>query len=514
MSSAYDLKSLLFLASPELCVVLTICMVLIFNVLCSNNSGDFYGNHHDEIDCSGGVCGLRHKWRGHSAIAIMGLFAAIVHILTFQFGPMERYGYYGEVFMLNDITKVAKCTLMILCVLILLIYSGIIENKYSWRERQAEYVVLVLFVLLGTMVSISARSFLMLYIAFEMIALGSYALAAYDINLRISSEAGVKYFVLGGLASCIMLFGLSYMYGFAHGFEYRKVAEILVFATQPDEVAYGLLFGLVLFFIGIFFKLSMVPFHFWTPDVYEGSPMISVAFFASVPKFGVLLAVVGILGALTSDYSHPGDSIKELISVSYVYILDIIKLLGFIGVVVGAFGAVRQVSLKRLIGYSTVMNVGFAVLGLGSDNYSAVLYQLVYAISCIGLLSSVLWAFGSIEDIKISDMKGMGKVSKQAAFAISFFLISIIGIPPFMGFVAKFSILARLVEYNEIALAVIVLFISVVSAYYYLRIIKTMYFETADNVSPMASHGTIVLPVVSTVCGILLMFSGVLWVQH
>ncbi len=376
----------------------------------------------------------------------------------------------------NDpMSLMLKFVVLSFAFLILIFYGGMVRvipqkeaiiqqsSMKSWAHESHEFVVIILLATIGAMITISARNFLILYVALELIALASYILASYDRDNLLSTEAGMKYFVLGSLASCIMIFGMSFIYGFSGSLSFYKLHNLLADGLYSS----GLISGIAIFLIGILFKLSIAPFHFWTPDIYQGSPIISVAFFASIPKFAVLCALINIINLSISDISHLWS--KFFIALSIM------------SMIIGAFGAIIQKSFKRLMGYSTVLNMGFVLLALATaskDGYvAALIYQILYAVSSIGIFAILaITTPQDAQDYEISSLAGFGLIKKLAAFAMSIFMFSLVGIPPMAGFFAKFYVIRNAVANHLYVAAIVALIISVASAFYYINIVKVMYF--------------------------------------
>ena len=343
---------------------------------------------------------------------------------------------------------------------------------HGWFERDAEhgpeYSVLVLLTALGGAVMVSATSLITLYIGLELLSLSSYVLASYRRSDERSAEAGLKYFVLGALASGILLYGISLLYGFTGTMNFPGIAAAFGREGVPSI---GLLFGLVFVLAGVAFKVSAVPFHMWTPDVYEGAPTPVTAFFASAPKVAAML-----LGArLCIEALGPAtDAWRQIVIFA-----------ALASIFLGAVAAYGQTNIKRLLAYSSINNVGFALVGLAAGTpqgvSSVLFYMAVYVVMTLGAFLCVLWmrdANGEpVEDI--AALSGLSQSRPAYAAAIAIFMFSLAGIPPLFGFWPKLLVFQAAVSAGQVPLAVAAIVGTVVGAYYYLRIVKVMYMDEA-----------------------------------
>ena len=344
-----------------------------------------------------------------------------------------------------------------------------IVAAHGWFERGAEhsseYAVLIVFSAVGMSVMVSATSLISLYVGLELQSLAAYVLASYRRTDERSAEAGLKYFVLGALASGILLYGISLLYGFTGTTSFTGVAA--AFARGAPSL--GLLFGLVFLLAGLAFKISAVPFHMWTPDVYEGAPTPVTAFFASAPKVAaVLLATRVCLGAL----GPATDAWRQIVIFA-----------ALASIFLGAVAAFGQTNIKRLLAYSSINNVGFALIGLaaaGPQGASSVLfYMAVYIVMTLGAFLCVLWMRD--EDGRpvesIASLSGLAQTRPAYAWALSAFMWSLAGIPPFFGFWPKLVVFRAAVASGYVALAVAGILGTVIGAYYYMKIIKVMFMD-------------------------------------
>ena len=340
---------------------------------------------------------------------------------------------------------------------------------HGWFERgtehASEYSVLILFSAVGMSVMVSATSLVSLYVGLELQSLAAYVLASYRRTDERSADAGLKYFVLGALASGILLYGISLLYGFTGTTSFTGIAA--AFARGAPSL--GLLFGLVFVLAGLAFKASVVPFHMWTPDVYEGAPTPVTAFFASAPKVAaVLLATRVCIEAL----GPATDAWRQIVIFA-----------ALASIFVGAVGAFGQTNIKRLLAYSSINNVGFALIGLaaaGPRGASSVLfYMAVYIVMTLGAFLCVLWMRDEegrpIESI--ASLSGLVQTRPAHAWAFSAFMWSLAGIPPFFGFWPKLMVFRAAVDSGYVALAVAGILGTVIGAYYYMKVIKVMFMD-------------------------------------
>ena len=334
----------------------------------------------------------------------------------------------------------------------------------SGDDLRPEYPVLILFSACGMGIMVSAGDLITLYMGLELQSLSAYVLASFMRRDARSAEAGLKYFVLGALASGILLYGISLVYGFSGTTLFGGIA-----AAYAAGGSTGLLFGLVFVFAGLAFKMSAVPFHMWTPDVYEGAPTPVTAFFASAPK------VAAVALALRVAIEAMGPALADW--------RQIVVFAALASIILGAVAAIGQSNIKRLLAYSSINNVGFALIGLAAGTpegvASVLFYMAIYVVMTLGSFLVVLQMRGSdgqpIESI--DSLAGMSRTRPGLALALAIFMFSLAGIPPLFGFFAKLAVFEAAVRADLFALAVAGIVGSVIGAYYYLRIVKTMYFD-------------------------------------
>ena len=377
----------------------------------------------------------------------------------------------GGLFVDDPLSDVLKLFLY-LTVAVVLVYS-----RDYLRQRglyKGEFFVLALFALLGMMVMVSASHFLTLYLGLELLALSLYAMVALQRDSSVATEAAMKYFVLGALASGMLLYGMSMVYGVTGTLALADMAQIL---SDGTDLRIPLVFGIVFVVAGLAFKLGAVPFHMWVPDVYHGAPTAMTLFIGSAPKIAAFAFVFRILGqGLESQVAEWRD---------------MLAILAVLSMAVGNIAAIAQTNLKRMLAYSTISHMGFMLLGIlaGSQSGygSAMFYVLVYALMSAGSFGMILLlSRAGFEADKLDDFKGLNRRSPWLAFVMLLLMFSMAGIPPTVGFYAKLAVLQAVVGIGYVWLAVAAVLFSLVGAFYYLRIVKLMYFDTPHDTTPIA----------------------------
>ncbi|HZP09936.1 NADH-quinone oxidoreductase subunit NuoN [Methyloceanibacter sp.] len=355
-----------------------------------------------------------------------------------------------------------------------------------WRGAgglKFEFPILVLLATTGMMMMISANDLISLYVGLELQSLALYVVAAFNRDSARSAEAGLKYFVLGALSSGMLLYGASLVYGFTGTTDFAAIAA----AVQPSGENIGLIFGLVFLMAGFAFKISAVPFHMWTPDVYEGAPTPVTAFFAAAPKLAAMALTVRVLIS-----AFPAVTVQWQ---------QIVTFLAIASMALGSFAAIGQTNIKRLMAYSSIGHMGYALVGLAAGNAEGVqgviIYLAIYLAMTLGTFACILAMRRDgkmVEDI--DQLSGLSRTSPGMAFLLAMLLFSLAGIPPLAGFFAKFYVFLAAIHAGLYALAVIGVLLSVVGAYYYLRIVKIMYFDApAERFEPMDASLAAVLGV-------------------
>ena len=395
--------------------------------------------------------------------------AALLVLATF---PEVRVTTFGGAFVADPMAAVLK-TFLIVVSGFGFFYSRVhLEPRGSMR---GEYFVLGLFAVLGMIVLVSAGSFLTLYLGLELLSLSLYAMVALDRDSRLGCEAAMKYFVLGALASGMLLYGISMIYGSTGSLDLATIAESI---AAPDPMRLTMVLGLVFVVVGVAFKLGAVPFHMWVPDVYEGAPTPVTLFIATAPKiaaFGMLMrALVDGLGGLVADWSQ------------------MLAVLAVLSMAAGNVIAIAQTNIKRMLAYSAIAHVGFVFVGMASGTsagYSAsMFYVLTYALMALGGFAMVIWLGRTgMEADRLDDFKGLNERNPWFAFMMLILMLSMAGAPPFVGFWAKWSVLREAIAADMTWLAVVAVLFSVIGLFYYLRVIRLMYFESPRDATPVTA---------------------------
>jgi NADH-quinone oxidoreductase subunit N len=446
-----DLASSLSLASPELIVAAGALVLLMLGV-----------------------------YRGEGVNRLVAWLAVLVLVVA---GLVVIYSgsdgdAFGNAFVSDPFARFMKVLTLIGSTVTL-----IMSREFAKQEQfdKFEYPVLVLLATLGMMLMIAANSMIALYLGLELQSLALYVVAAINRDNLRSTEAGLKYFVLGALSSGMLLYGCSLIYGFTGNVSFVGIAK------ASGQGGIGLIFGLVFLFAGFCFKVSAVPFHMWTPDVYEGAPTPVTAFFAAAPK----IAAMAIFARATIS-AFPAITLQWQQIVVFVSIASM---------ALGAFAAIGQTNIKRLMAYSSIGHMGFALVGLAAGTPEGIqgvlVYLAIYLAMTVGTFAVILAMRrdgGMVENI--SDLAGLARSNPALAFFLALLLFSLAGIPPLAGFFAKYYVFLGAMKAGLFTLAVIGVLSSVVGAYYYLLIVKTMYFdEPAPGFKPMPGELKAVLGV-------------------
>ncbi|WP_215842684.1 NADH-quinone oxidoreductase subunit NuoN [Acidithiobacillus montserratensis] len=395
-------------------------------------------------------------------LTVLTLLGAAV--LTFFEIGQSGTAFAGQL-ILDPFTNVAEL-FSYLAVLMVVLYS----RRYLMDRGiyRGEIYVLLLFALLGVMVMVSGGSLLSIYLGLELLALSQYALVAFHRDSLSATEAGLKYFVLGALASGLLLYGMSLLYGLTGTLDVRHIAAALVNVNSSNLI---LVFALVFIVAGIAFKLGAAPFHMWLPDVYQGAPTVVTTFLASAPKIGAFALIVRLL--IDGGYGM-------LESWQQIFIA-----LTLVSLVVGNLIAIAQQNLKRMLAYSTVGHVGFLSLGIVAGTAagfaSAFFYTIVYVLmSLAGFGMILLLSRAGFEAERIDDFKGLAQRKPWYAFLMLIIMFSMAGVPPTVGFYAKLAVFQAVIAAGYVWLAVIGVLLAVIGAFYYLRVVKVMFFDAPD----------------------------------
>lgn len=418
-----------------------------------------------------------------------GVIVLVVAALLVLAGPAGKTTAFNGQFMVDAFAVFAKVLLIAGAALAL-----ILAQPYNMREdiKQFEFPILMVFAVLGMMMMVSANDLLSLYVGLELQSLSLYVLAAIRRDNLRSSEAGLKYFVLGALSSGILLYGMSLIYGFAGTTGFDGLAAI--FAADSDAPV-GVIVGLVFIAAGLAFKVSAVPFHMWTPDVYEGAPTPITAFFAVAPKIAAMALFVRVM------LEPFGDLVAEW--------QQVIWFISLASMILGSFAAIVQTNIKRLMAYSSIGHMGFVLVGLAAGNEQGVqgilLYLTIYLFMNMGTFACILAMRRQGRMVEeIDQLAGLSKTNPYLAAALGIFMFSMAGIPPLAGFFAKFYVFLAAIEAGLYVLTVVGLLTSVVGAYYYLRIVKLMYFDEPAEAFDRAPGREIT--VIVTVTGLITVF--------
>lgn len=395
----------------------------------------------------------------HVAWGVVVLFVVTAFLVMGQ-GDLATTTFAGQ-FSVDPFTRFVK-----LLILLGAAASVIMSLTFIRREGmdRFEFPVLIALAALGMMMMVSAASFLALYMGLELQSLAIYVIAAFHRDNAKSSEAGLKYFVLGALASGLLLYGCSLVYGFTGSVEFVTVAA----AITEGEKSTGLIFGLVFILAALAFKISAVPFHMWTPDVYEGAPTPVTAFLAGAPKVAALALTMRVLFTAFPSISPEWNQIIVFVSVA--------------SMLLGSFAAIGQNNIKRLMAYSSIGHMGFALVGVAAGSTEGIrgvlIYLTIYVIMNAGVFCCILMMRRGGQQVEtISDLAGLSRSQPVMAFFFAMLMFSLAGIPPLAGFFAKFYVFMAAVQSGLYILAVIGILASVVGAFYYLRVIKIIYFD-------------------------------------
>ncbi|NOY16113.1 MAG: NADH-quinone oxidoreductase subunit NuoN [Gammaproteobacteria bacterium] len=399
---------------------------------------------------------------------LVGLY--LVTITVPEGGSIKAF---NDMFVLDGMAVLSKQVILFLTFVVLIYsYSYITERKMY----RGEYFVLILNAVLGMMVMTSASHFLTIYIGLELLSLSLYTLVAMNRDSDLATEAAMKYFVLGALASGLLLYGMSMIYGATGSLDIETIRSAIQGMESDDTM---LILGLVFIIVGIGFKLGVVPFHMWIPDIYQGAPTSVVLFLGTAPK---VAAFAFIMRLLVDGFQGLAENWSDMLTIIAV-----------LSMATGNILAIIQTNLKRMLAYSTISHMGYFLLGILSANpngYSASLfYVIVYSftsLAAFGLI--IMMSRAGFEAEEISDYKGLNKRHPWFAFLVALVMFSMAGIPPTVGFFAKLSVIQALIDVEMYWLAVVAILFAVIGAYYYLRIIKTVYFDKPERNEPITAR--------------------------
>ena len=464
-------NSNLLLAAPELWVLVMACIILVVDLF------------------------LREERRGiiHLLALVTLVFAAIITLRAdyLDAGTGSAVAFNGSFIRdpMGDVLKLFSYVVLA----IVFIYAKF--HLRQFRMFRADFYTLTLFALLGSMLLISANSLVTVYLGLELISLSSYALVAFDRDSPRGSEAAMKYFVLGSMASGMLLYGMSMIYGATGSLDLAEVA-LAVQATGENQTM--LVFGMVFLIVGLSFKLGIVPFHMWLPDVYHGAPVATTLFISSVPKMAAFAMAIRLLqtglGELHGDWSQ------------------MLAVLAVLSIVLGNLAAIAQSNIKRMLAYSTISHMGFVLLGLlpgtatgfGAGMYYVIVYSLMSA-AAFGMV--ILLSARGVEAEKLDDFKGLNQRDSWYAAIMAMVMFSMAGVPVFVGFFAKWLVIKAALDAGLVWLAILAVVFSVVGAFYYLRVVKLMYFD--DPVTEAVIDAPVDFRAAISVNGIMMLGLGI-----
>jgi len=439
----------MLLAAPELWVLVMACVILVVDLF------------------------LSEERRGIIQLLALGtlVFAAIITLRAEYLvdGVRSAVAFNGSFIRdpMGDVLKLFSFVVMGL----VYIYAKFCLRQF--RMFRADFYTLSLFALLGVMLLISANSLVTVYLGLELISLSSYALVAFDRDSPRGSEAAMKYFVLGSMASGMLLYGMSMIYGATGTLDLQLIAESAQRAGGDSTL---LVFGLVFMVVGLAFKLGVVPFHMWIPDVYEGAPVATTLFISSVPKMAAFAMAIRLLqtglGSLQDDWSQ------------------MLAILAVLSIVLGNLAAIAQSNIKRMLAYSTISHMGFVLLGLlpgTAEGFGAgMFYVIVYSLMSAAAFGMVIaLSARGVEAEKLDDFKGLNRRNSWYAAIMAMVMFSMAGVPVFVGFFAKWLVIKAALDAGLLWVAILAVVFSVVGAFYYIRVVKLMYFDEPVTEAPI-----------------------------
>ncbi len=411
-----------------------------------------------------------------NSLTVAILLVALALVVLF---PQDGH-VFGRAFVTDPFSRFMKVLTLVGSIVTLVMSVGFAKSE---KFDKFEFPILALLATLGMLLMISANDTLSLYLGLELQSLALYVVAAINRDSARSTEAGLKYFVLGALSSGMLLYGISLVYGFTGHTGFEAIAQ----ALSSSERQLGVVFGLVFIFAGLAFKISAVPFHMWTPDVYEGAPTPVTAFFATAPKMAAMALFTRVAVETFQPITHDWQQIIVFIAIA--------------SMVLGAFAAIGQRNIKRLMAYSSISHMGYALVGLSAGTLVGVrgvaIYMLIYLVTTLGTFAFILAMRRKEGNVElIGDLAGLSRTNPIMATILTILMFSLAGIPPLAGFWGKWYTFLAAMQANLYALAIIGIVASVVGAFYYLRIIKIMWFdEPVGAFVPMAGELRLVLGV-------------------
>ncbi|GAB4358695.1 MAG: NADH-quinone oxidoreductase subunit NuoN [Gammaproteobacteria bacterium] len=429
-------------ALPEIFVLTMACVVLVVDLF----------------------VGGRYRYMAYVLSQATILVTAIITVLSFSQAPVLTF---SDTFVRDPMGDVLKLAIY-LVMLAVFLYSREYLNARSLLK--GEYYMLGLFSLLGMMIMVSASNLLTIYLGLETLSLSLYALVAFDRDNRVASEAAMKYFVLGAIASGMLLYGMSMVYGATTSLDIAAIAQAAADAEGDKQLV--LAFGIAFLIVGLAFKLGAVPFHMWVPDVYHGAPTSVTLLIGSAPKIAAFAMIMRLL--------------VEGLQGLHAEWQGMLVILAVLSMAIGNVVAIAQTNIKRMLAYSTISHVGFILLGIlagSKQGYAAsMFYTLVYAVMAAGGFGMIiLLSRGGFEADRLDDFKGLAKRSPWFAFIMLLLMFSMAGVPPTVGFYAKLSVLQAVVNADLVWLAAVAVAFSVIGAFYYIRVVKLIYFDAPED---------------------------------
>ncbi len=434
-------------ALPEIFVLVMACAILLLDVITKQRSLSFT----------------------LTLLTLLG--AALITVMSGSGAPQYAFGGQFVDDMMADVLKLISY----FAVIAVLVYSRVYLTERGLFT--GEYFVLTLFATLGMMVMISANHFLVLYVGLELLSLSLYAMVALRRDNAQATEAAMKYFVLGALASGLLLYGMSILYGLTGTLELNRLATTVHMGVQNPML---LTFGLVFLVAGLGFKLGVAPFHMWVPDIYQGAPSAVTLFIGTAPKLAAFAFTMRILV----------DGLQPAV----VEWQGMLAVMAVLSMAIGNLAAIMQTNIKRMLAYSTISHMGFMLLGILSGTFAgysvSMFYAIVYVLMSLGTFGLVVYlSQNGLEAENLDDFKGLNQRHPWLAALMAMLMFSMAGIPPFVGFYAKLSVLQALVGAGWLWLALVAVLFSLIGAYYYLRIIKILYFDTPHAaVNPLSGQ--------------------------
>ncbi|ACL72087.1 proton-translocating NADH-quinone oxidoreductase, chain N [Thioalkalivibrio sulfidiphilus HL-EbGr7] len=414
-------------------------------------------------------------------------------ILTIALASPETRFTFNDTFIADGLSDLLKVAVYLITAVVFLYSRPYLQDRDIYK---GEYYVLGLFGVLGMMIMISSYSFLTLYLGLELLSLSLYAMVAFNRDSARASEAAMKYFILGAIASGMLLYGMSILYGITGSLDIKEVSDYLI--TSGAGLNVPLVFALSFVIVGLAFKLGAVPFHMWVPDVYHGAPTSVTLFIGTAPKLAGLAIIMRLLVDGLGPLHHDWQGMLTILAV--------------LSLAVGNVVAIAQTNIKRMLAYSTISHVGFILMGILAgthEGYAAALfYTLVYAIVAAGGFGMIiLLSRRGFEAENLDDFRGLNERSPWFAFIMLLIMFSMAGVPPTVGFYAKLAVLQAVVQVEMIWLAIFAVIFSIVGAFYYLRAVKIMYFDKPEDESPLPK--ALDMNVVLSINGLLVIVLGI-----